>query len=317
MIPFICKDCGEVHHVTTVDPRRYPCPIPAGEPSAYDQALDNGISAVVHWVRKEFVKEFVKEYTLVTATEIDLEEVMSEASGGGTAVQRLAIIETARRTFADGRTSDQPLLHIAWEPLSFKQTFDRAVYPFRTDDFSHDWITVFNREGKPMGGKMPIGVIKAAFNDLGFTLTPDGMKQAVGTVFVTTRTFDEYTRKNADGTPMLDDDGKPVVQRNWFTVPTEVLDNYQVAADRRVINYPTGGRGGSNGTTKAQVTEAQNAALKAALNGKSEDDYFDAVVGTPEINCDPFLGELTDPARLTERLMALGGEVIKGKVYFA
>lgn len=257
------------------------------------------------------------EKTLVTATdiELDIEGLTEESTGGGTAVQRLVFAKTEHQTFRDGRQSDQPMLHIAWEPLSFQQVFDRAVYPFRTDDYSHDWLTVFSRDGRVMGGKMPIGRVKEAFNDLGFKLTPAGMKEMAGKTFVTQRVFDEYTKKGADGNPMVDDAGNEVKQRNWFTIPTEVLDNYQISADRRIVSYPRGNTA-RTGTTKASVSDAQIAALKAALNGKAESEYFDAVVGTPEINCDPFVGELVEPSRLTERLVALGGEVFKGKIIF-
>ena len=290
--------------MSSLDHRRYPCPLDSTKPNS------------VHWtdVMKVVGKQ---ENTLVTAIdiELDIEQLSEDSAGGGTAVQRLAFIKTEHQTFRDGRTSDQPMLHIAWEPLSFEQRFDRAVYPFRTDDFSHDWLTVFSRDGRPMGGKMPIGRVKDAFNELGFKLTPAGMKELAGKTFVTQRVFDEYTKKGADGQPMLDEAGNELKQRNWFTVPTEVLDNYQISVDRRVISYPRG-NASRTGTVKAAVTDEQIAALKRALNGKTEDDYFDAVVGTPEINCDPFLGELAEPSRLTERLITLGGEVFKGKIIF-
>ena len=253
---------------------------------------------------------------MVTATEIDLEQLEAESAGGGTAVQRLVVITTEPQKFADGRTSDQPMLHVAWEPLSFEQRFDRAAYPFRTDDFSHDWVNIYTRAGKPMGGQMPVGRIKKAFNDLGFVLTPAGQRDLAGRIFVTTRTFDEYVMKGADGEPLLDEAGKPKVKRNWFTLPTEALEEYTPPSDRRLVSYPTGGARGA-GLVKAIVNDAQVTALRAALNGLTEDDYFDAVVGTPEINCDPFLAELSEPSRLTERLVALGGEIIKGRIYFA
>ena len=299
-----CADCGDTFFVSSLDDRRLPCPW-----------LDKPETNSVHSLDVMETEENRSEQ-LVTATELDIEQLSDDATGGGTAVQRLVFITTEHQTFRDGRQSDQPMLHIAWEPLSFEQRFDRTVYPFRTDDYSHDWLTVFSRDGRPMGGKMPIGRVKDAFNELGFKLNPAGMKELAGKTFVTQRVFDEYTKKGADGNPMVDDAGNEVKQRNWFTVPTEVLDNYQISADRKVISYPRG-NGSRSGTTKATISEAQITALKAALNGKSESDYFDAVVGTPEINCDPFVGELVEPARLTERLVALGGEVIKGKVYFA
>ena len=255
-----------------------------------------------------------------TEIELDLERLEEEADaerGPSTSVQRVATIETAKLTRRDGSTTDQPLLHIAWEPLSYKQEFDRTVYPLRTDDFSHDQITIFTRDGRMMGGKTAMGQVKAAFNELGFKLTPAGMKDIEGTVFVTTRAFNEYAKKNSDGTPMVDDAGNPVMQRDWFTKPVEVLTDYQVAADRTVVRLPRN-RGGSTATrTASTITADQIQALKSALNGKTEDEYFDAVVGTPVINCDPFLAELSEPSRLTERLVAMGGEVLKDRIFFS
>ena len=304
LIRCLCENCGGTFFVTNLDDRRYPCP------------LDKWVDSAIHW--KDIGKIVVDtEKTLVTATdiELDIEELEAESTGGGTAVQRLAFIKTEHQTFRDGRTSDQPMLHIAWEPLSFEQRFDRVTYPFRTDDYSHDWLTVFSRDGRVMGGKMPIGQVKQAFNDLGFKLTPAGMKELEGKTFVTTRRFDEYTKKDAEGNPMLDEAGNEVKQRNWFTVPTEVLENYQISADRRVVSYPRGARSGAT-VVKAAVTDEQITALKTALNGKNEDEYFDAIVGTPAINCDPFLGEMSS-GTLTDRLVALGGVVIKDRIFFA
>lgn len=311
VIWYTCEACGERHATLSTDDRRYPCPTKS--------AVDNAPAHALLSHYKTIVTQHKEHRKLVTATdtELDLEELDEEARSSSTIVQRCVYVRTEKLTRRDGTQSAEPQLHIAWEPLSFEQRFDRAVYPLRTDDYTHDWLPIFSRAGKPLSGKMPYGRVKKAFNDLGFAFKPgpDGYERIAGQVFVTQRVMDSYVMKDSDGNPMLNDDGTERVRETYFTIPVELLTDYEPPAERRIITYPRQRANGARATAPA-ITEPQIAALKRALAGKTEDEYFDAVVATPEINCDPFLSELAN-GTLTDRLLALGGEVIKGRIYFS
>ena len=256
----------------------------------------------------------VTEVTPTFVDDVDLEELDTESSP--IFVARLPRIAIEKRATRDGGLS-KPLLHVAWEPLSFTQEFNRTAYPFRTDDYSHDWLTIFTRDGKVMGASMPYGQVKEAFEALDFKLTRNEVFRPLleGKIFTVTRVREEYQQKDAEGKPAVDENGKPIMRRNFYIKPLELLENYTPPATPRKVRY---GFKESGGVAAASVTAEQNEALKRALHGHSEDEYINAVLfgGEPLINCDPFVTEAGDAPTLTARAKALGGEDHGGRIFF-
>lgn len=253
----------------------------------------------------------MSEVTATTQSADDIEMPDELPQPDRTAVQRLRICRydpppTRLAESIRGRGGIvRPMFHAAWEPLSFKYDYNRAVFVDRTDDWDHQWLTCFTNDGDPMGPNSQFGQVQQAFKGLGCHLTKNAvMAQLEGMVFKT-RTVEEKYKKR-DGT-----DG-----RSFNVIPMEVLADYVPPAEVRVVRIGYGGGGG--GVASSEPTAEVIDALKKALHGKTPAEYMDVVVfgGNPTINIDPLVGEASDPERLTERLVRYGGKVMGGRIYF-
>jgi hypothetical protein len=250
------------------------------------------------------------------ADDVDLENDVEERQSSY--IARIADIKLIR---INGRLN----LSVSWEPLSFKQVFDRATYPFRKDDYTTDNLRADTQDGRLIdsrgtwGAGLPFGKVKNAIEDLtGTKLTKNDVFRPV----LTGRIFQVENHRE----PWLDRDGNQRMKNNgrpgfdYYTLPVQEEPEYVQPADVRTITYPRQQAGTtSNGTNgHFEPTAEQIDALKAELNGKAEAEYVDAVLfgGNETINVEPFVSEAADPARLTERLVALGGKVVNGKIHF-
>lgn len=208
-------------------------------------------------------------------------------------------------------------MHVAWEPLSFKQVFNRAKYDFRKDDYTHDWITTHTKDGRLMGSTSQFGQLKSAFEALGMPIIRNEQfrELIVGRIFKVTRVREEWSPKNPDGSVQMGEDGKPIVRASFYIKPLEVLEEYTPPANLKVQRY---GFEASSAPEVVQATPQQQSALKSATNGKAVDDLVNAILdsGNEAILCEPFLSEAGNGA-LIDRLVVLGARVVSNKVYFA
>lgn len=202
----------------------------------------------------------------------------------------------------------QPMFHIAWEALSFKYDFNPEVFD---DQYEHQWLTIFTNDGNLMGPTSQFGVVKESFKTCGYALTKNSVfqPQLTNTIWKTKLVSEKWQRKDKDGN--VEREGT-----SWNTLVVEQLPTYTPPSDPRVIKRGYGG--GSSGIKAAEPSTEQIAAVKVALNGKSEDEYVDAIMfsGNPLVAADPFLAEAGDPARLTERMLRYGGKVVSGRLFF-
>ena len=245
------------------------------------------------------------QWDVEMADDIDIEEDAAASSPVFVAeCKELALV----------RRNGAPRLHVAWEPLSFKQVFNKAKYDFRKDDFTHDWLTSHTRDGKLMGKSTAFGKVKDAWEKVGVPLTRNEVMRplAIGGVYTVTRTFDEYQEKQG-GEPVLNEDGTPKMRRTWFILPLERLESYTPPANPKVQRY-----GFESSVEVPEATPQQVAALKSATNGKPVDELINAIIdsGNNMIICEPFMSEAGSGA-LVERLEGLGAKVVAGNVYFA
>lgn len=206
-----------------------------------------------------------------------------------------------------------PMFHMALEPLSFKLDFNPDVFTDNPNNYEDVWLTIFTDEGELMGPTTQFGKTKAAFDAAGYKITKNEVFRPLllGTTWRTKTEVEEWSRKDKEG--KVTAEGK-----NWIILPQEQLADYTPPPAPRVIRR--GYSGSSGGSVRsAEPSAEQVAALKRALNGKSEDEYVDAVMfaGDPLVSTDPFIGEAGDPALLTERAIKYGGKVVAGRVYFA
>ena len=236
-------------------------------------------------------------------TEIADDVNLDDIQGGTepTFVARLIEIALTRR-------GDRTMLHTAWEPLSFQQEFSRDTYPFREDDYSHDWLTAVTKDGRAMGPTTMFGRVKAGFEALGYKLARNEVFRSAleGKVFMVKRFMDEW------GDP---DPATGRRRRSFALIPIEELAAYAMPADRKKVRY-----GFKDSVAQAAVTPEQIQALKAATNGTAPTDFVNAIIdsGEDSINRDPFLAEASgDGERLLERLKGFGAQVINGRVFFA
>lgn len=244
--------------------------------------------------RREKVK--LSEYTTEFADDIDLDDLDTQSEP--TFVAKLVECAIVRR---DGRT----LWHAAWEPLSFKQVFNKEAYDFRKDDYTHDNITAVTKDGRPMGGGTLFGKVRESFKDLGYPLTRNDSFRPVleGKVFKVRRLREEW------GEP------DPITRRrraSFAIQPIEEIEGYSIPANREVRRI-----GFKDNIEQAQVSPDQIRKLKAALNGWKPEEFMDALMdsGDPAINCDPFVAEAAKGTLLT-RLVEYGGSVRDGAVFF-
>ena len=265
------------------------------------------------------------QWEVEEANDIDIEA--DEAASAPVAVQQLVSIAMVRR---NGR----PQLHVAWEPRSYKQVWNKADIPWRKDDYTHDWLTSHSGDGRLMGGDTDFGVVRAAFEEVaGVPLQRNEQFQPLlqGRIFKTVRVRRPYSTTddlNGEARKTYDkafidcsqDEKKavraaaPTSKASYFIKPIEALDEYTPPANPKVVRL-----GFKDTIEVAEATSAQNAALRAALNGRATDEYINALLesGDDLIICDPFMTEAGDGDALTERLTALGGKVVNGKIYFA
>jgi len=248
--------------------------------------------------------------------DIDLEA--DAAADAPVAVQRLQALELVSR---NGRKQ----LHSAWEPLSFRQQFNRDGNDWRTDDFTHDWLMSHTNDGsRLMGSGTAFGQVRAAFAEVGVTLTKnDAMAAHVGKIFKTTRVREVYsTRVDLDDAAQMafsqsfalcsPDEQKQVRSQaaksgsSYYTKPLELLTDYDPPANPKLVRI-----GFKDTMEVAEATPQQIAALKVAMNGTTEGEYVDAIMDSLDnlIICDPFMGEAGDGAAMTERLVSYGGVV--------
>ena len=241
------------------------------------------------------------------ADDIDVEA--DAAASNPVFVARCVDIAMVRR---NGRTQ----LHQAWEPLSFKQVFNRAKYDFRKDDYTHDWLTSHTKDGKLMGKGTAFGQVAAAWEALGIPLTRNEVfRPAItGGIFTVTRVRDEWVPKDAQGNPQLKADGTPDTKYTYYVKPLEKLESYTPPANPKVQRYGFE----ASGIEEVSITPQQASALKSATNGAEANALIDALIdsGNNMIICEPFMSEAGSGA-LVERLEGLGARIVNGRVYFA
>lgn len=245
-------------------------------------------------------------WEVVLADDIDIEA--DEAESNPVFVAQCVDLALVRR---DGK----PRFHQAWEPLSFKQVFNKAKYDFRKDDYTHDWLISHANDGRLMGRNTAFGQVKAAWEALGVPISRNEVFRplAVGGIYTVTRAYDEYPMKTG-GVPVLNDDGTPKMRKTFYVKPLEKLENYVPPENPKVVRYGFD----AAGIEVATATPQQVAALKSATNGKEVGELLNSLLdsGNDMIICEPFMSEAGSGA-LIERLTELGGKVVGGKVYFA
>lgn len=204
-----------------------------------------------------------------------------------------------------------PMFHIGWKPLSFVYDFNPAVFTDNPDNLEHVWLTIYTDDGTLMGPSTQFGKLKEAFRAAGYQLTKNEIFKPLltGTVWRTRTEVEDWARK--------DDKGNVTASgRNWLVLPVEQLTDYTPPPSPRVIRR---GYGQGTGTTRTvEPTADQVAALKRVLNGKSEAEYVEAIMfgNEPLANSEPFITEMGDPPRLTERALKYGGQVVAGRIIF-
>lgn len=211
----------------------------------------------------------------------------------------------------------QPVFHIDWEPLSFKYDFNPAVFgQDNPNNYQRDWVPMLDNDGNWMGPQATFGQIKAAFKALSYNITKNEVMRPalVGKIFKVRNKVDEYPRKEG-GKPVLDENGKQVMNKSYMTLPVEELDSYSHVGELRIVKR--GYTGGGSGIQTTEPTSDQIAALKKALHGKRPAEFTDAIFdsGDESITCDPFIKEAAD-GTLEERLKRYGGQTVSGMVVF-
>lgn len=235
-----------------------------------------------------------------------------------------------------------PMLKVVWEPQSFEldrnpdnefQQRDGGPY-----NCNIEWYSMYTNDGMLFGPTSLFGQFHERITEItGVKLTKNSVfrPELRGLLFTTERKDDPYIRRNpdredglwvlvdGDGEPVVGEDGKFVLdeeavkahtRHNYFTFPVEKLDEFTPLPNRRVIRV---GYGGS--VPEVTVSDAQLTALKEAMNGKSEEEYADALFDSAEsdiLMVEPFMSEVADGTRMTARLVKAGGKVVSGRVYF-
>lgn len=250
------------------------------------------------------------QYVVEDADDIDIEQ--EEIASSPVGVYRLVDAKMQRQ---NGKTK----LHMTWEPLSFKQVFNKEKYTFRTDDYTHDWLTAMTSDGRLMGNGTQFGKVKEAIEGIvGIKLTKNEVFSPIlaGKVFKAERKRESFAAKDrATGEAELNPDGTPRMINTYHILPIEELDDYDQPADVKTVRYGFD----QSSAEVATVSAEQVSALKHAVNGKSEEEYVDALIdsGDALIVCDPFMSEAGNGVQLTDRLKALGGKIVSGRIYFA
>ena len=200
-----------------------------------------------------------------------------------------------------------PMLHIDWEPLSFKYDFNPEVFTDNPNNYEQAWITMRSNDGRPLGGGTQFGQLFEAFKSLGHPLTKnDVFRPGIeGKIFKVRTVEEKYTDANG------------VARRSFTTIPVEELATYTPPTQPQVFKRGYGS-GAGTGIQRTEPNADAIIALKKAINGKAEDEYTDALFdsGNPSIMCDPFMAEAADRNALTQRLKALGATFVSGRAFF-
>lgn len=263
------------------------------------------------------------QYEMELDDEVNIEA--DEAASSPVFVARCVAIEFVRR---NGRRQ----MHVAWEPLSFKQVWNQETRPWK-DDYTHDYLTSHTNDGRLMGGTTQFGRVSAAFKSFGTPLTTNaGLKDTIaGRVYRVQNAREEYVRSNdreetaramfSAGYRDLTKEQQAEVNiaapkaATFFVLPLEELDDYIAPDDVRTVKR--GFKDAPSSMPAASVSPEQIAALKATLNGVATDEFANALIdsGNQIIVCDPFMQEAMNGS-LVERLVGLGGKVVGDKIFF-
>lgn len=210
----------------------------------------------------------------------------------------------------------QPVFHVDWKPLSFRYDFNPAVFDDNPNNYQRDWVPFLDNDGKLMGPQASFGQMATAFKKLGYPITKNDVfrPQLRGKIFRVQNKVEEYPEKR-DGKVVLDENGKPKMRKAYTTIPVEELSEYHHIGELRTVKR--GYEGSNSGIQTTEPSDAQIAALKAALHGKKPTEFTDAIFdsGDATIMCDPFIPE-AENGILIDRLVKYGGKTISGMVVF-
>lgn len=214
--------------------------------------------------------------------------------------------QIADKTLARGETV-YPMIHLAADPLSFKYNSDRSK-GFE-DDEEHLWLAMQDKKGAQVGPGSNLDDVQKAFAKLGFAITNNATLQAlVGLNFVfetKKKTFKFNRGKDAEGQDIVEE------SNSYIWVPVELApQDYEHVGTIQVIPRPRVAAGSA--PTAASVDMNATVALPklaAALDGKTEAEYFNALTSTkdPDLMRPPYVVEAnTDPHQLTLRMISSG-----------
>lgn len=245
-----------------------------------------------------------------TTTYVDIElpsELPEQERRWVSAVREIAFQTPPERIAVNakenGRFLSPVFLHIAYEALSFEYDKNPEIF---ADNYEHLWLPVYKDEGVLSGPQSKFGIVMEAFKAAGYPLTKNEVfrPQLLNTIWECGTEHRKFEREGED----------PIEYS--VVVPRAQLASYTPPDNRRVVKI---GYQRASGVAEDAVTAEQLAAVKRILNGKAENDYFNALYdsGNELVMQDPFLREAGDPALLTARMVKAGGRKLDGKLYFA
>ena len=196
-------------------------------------------------------------------------------------------------------------LHVAVQPLSFqwKSDIGPGAHQFE-DDLTHFWYNLYKADGSLNSGGSYIDRVKKAFKKLGYTITSNqDAAVLVGKIFRFEATAVEFKNWNPGGES--EGDGRP----RKLDLPVEEFTTYTHTGT--VPIRPRGLKSVETGVARiaADDEEAARPLLVELLNGKTEDDWLDAITDSREaaVTRDPFLHEvINDKTAFVARMERYG-----------
>lgn len=205
-------------------------------------------------------------------------------------------------------------LEFVYEPLDFRYDSDKTKFE---DDLEHAWFAMFDKNGDPAAKGSNLDVVKQAFSKLSFPITnKTSLDALIGKNFVMenkriTRTFKKPDPNNPGET--IDEESN-----SYVLVPVApAADDYTHTGPTKTFTRPRNKAVAASAAMTAENASEALPKLIKVLEGKSESEYMNAIVGSkdPDITRAPYIVEASsNPRALTNRMLEAGMRQLDGKL---